>query len=112
MWYGVGLDLPEAPRPGTAVIVVGGGDVEPQVAGVPGDGAAEDVVAAVAQGGGDPQDVVAVMAVGRDDLDDVGLAAGQGARLVEREHPQPAELFEELPPLDQDPAPRRRRPGR
>ena len=93
---------PGAPRPGTAVIVVGLGHVEPQAPGVAGDRPAQDVAAAVAQGRGDPQDVVVAAPVGRDDLDHVGLAPGQRPRLVERQDAQPAELLEELPPLDQD----------
>ena len=107
------VDPPERPQAGDGLVVVGDRDVEPQAAGVPGDRPAQDVPAAVAQRRGDPQDAsLVVLAGGADDLDDVGLAAGQGPRLVERQDAEPADLLEELAPLDQDPRAAPPPPGR
>ena len=105
-----GVDPAQRAHAGDGAVVVGDRDVEPQVAGVAGDGLAQDVPAAVAQRGRDPQHLVLVVLAGRaDDLDDVGLAERQGPRLVERQGAEPADLLEELAPLDQDAAPRRGR---
>ena len=112
MWYSTEPTRPRGPQAGHRAVGVGDRDLEPQRPGVPRDGPTEHVPSLVAQRGGDPQEVGIEPAVGRHHLDHVGLAQGQGPRLVERQDPEPAHLLEELPPFEQDPPPRRRRQGR
>ena len=100
----------ERTHAGDREVVVGEGNVQPQVAGMAGDGLAQDVPAAVAERGRDPQHLVLIALSGRaDHLDHVGLAERQGSRLVEGQGAEPADLLEELSPLDQNAAPRRGR---
>ena len=104
------VDPAQRTQAGDRRVVVGDRHVEAQAAGVPGDGLAQHVPAAVAQRRRDPQHLVFVVLAGRtDDLDDVGLAERQGPGLVERQGAQPADLLEEFAPPDQDAPPRRRR---
>ena len=73
-----------------------------------GDGLAQDMPAAFTEGGGDPENVfLIVLTGGTYHLDDVGLAQREGSGLVECQGAEPADLFEELAPLDQHAAPRR-----
>ena len=112
-----GVDLPECSQAGDRRVIVGDGHVQSQAAGMAGDRLAQHMPTPVAQRRRDPQYPRLVFLARRaDDLDDVRLTAGQRARLVEGEGPQPADLFEVLAAANQarpaapPPPARRRRP--